>query len=663
MRRTGRNQTMGSRGMVSILVTATLGGCSSGGGDAGSVDVTTVALSASDVASVSVTITGDGIPTPIEAALSKSGNRWAGTVGKIPAGVNRTFAAGAYDGAHSLIFQGQASGVTISKNAVAAVLIVLQQSVAPQPFANSAPRIGSVVADASSVEIGGAVGLALAASDPDGDPLTYSWTAETGTFTGGNTSTPTWTPALDTAGTVSITGQVQDGRGGTAAATLTVSVDKGKGSAQISATFNTWPVIQTVTASQGQVAPGTSVELSVTAADSDGDALSYAWNDGGCGGTLSDATSRTPTWTAPGTAPVDGTCTLTVVASDGLGGSTTGRLTINIGAAVTNTPPTVDTAFQSLLEVPLGGTVTLRVTAHDPEGQPVTFAWTASVGTLGTPTTIPAGSEVVWTAPTLTGTFTIRAEASDSLGAKAPTDFPVTVTCGETGGPAMVALPEGYCIDSTEVTRTQYDTWLATGPDTSTQDATTCGWNSTFEPEATCMAESYVCQGDTCGNHPQVCVDWCDAAAYCLAVGKRLCGKIGGGSNDYNDFADATSSQWFGACSDGGSRAYPYGDAYLQTACNGPEYGLGTTVPVGSLTGCRSDKPGYEGVYDLSGNVWEWEDSCSPREAGPAIDACRLRGGSFFPEFNLTCALGGINYVVGNRSTTLGRAGFRCCSN
>jgi hypothetical protein len=55
----------------------------------------------------------------------------------------------------------------------------------------------------------------------------------------------------------------------------------------------------------------------------------------------------------------------------------------------------------------------------------------------------------------------------------------------------------------------------------------------------------------------QVCVDWCDAHAYCKPVGKRLCGKIGGGPNLYADYASASSSEWYRACSSGGSFTYP----------------------------------------------------------------------------------------------------------
>jgi formylglycine-generating enzyme required for sulfatase activity len=220
----------------------------------------------------------------------------------------------------------------------------------------------------------------------------------------------------------------------------------------------------------------------------------------------------------------------------------------------------------------------------------------------------------------------------------------------------MVALPQGYSIGRTEVTRCQYQVWLDTNPQTN-QQPSYCSWNTTFTPSSICMASSYVCQGASCGNHPQVCVDWCDAYAYCKGVGKRLCGKRGGRANVYGAGASARPSQWYNAClSDGSNNAYPYGSTYSGSTCNGKDAGKGTTVPVGSMSGCQSMVAGYEGVYDLSGNVWEWEDSCDGT-AGQQ-DLCRVRGGSFGDyDSHLRC-----DYVIdGVRYGAYDYIGLRCC--
>jgi formylglycine-generating enzyme required for sulfatase activity len=148
-------------------------------------------------------------------------------------------------------------------------------------------------------------------------------------------------------------------------------------------------------------------------------------------------------------------------------------------------------------------------------------------------------------------------------------------------------------------------------------------------------------------------VDWCDAYAYCQGVGKRLCGKIGGGPNGWNDYADPTLSQWYNACSSHGVNTYVYGNTYDPNACNVQDF----VADVGSNPGCQSPVPGYEGVYDLIGNVMEWEDSCDE-----ASGFCRLHPGSSVQTGATPSALAcSLNSDV-EPSWTITDLGFRCCS-
>ena len=220
---------------------------------------------------------------------------------------------------------------------------------------------------------------------------------------------------------------------------------------------------------------------------------------------------------------------------------------------------------------------------------------------------------------------------------------------GGTGGSCQptvaVSMPGGYQIDATEVTGCQYRAWLDTNPSTVGQPSV-CTWNDSFEP--TCYSHS---------DRPVACVDWCDAYAYCKWVGKRLCGKIGGGANDYANDANPSTSQWYAACSQGGVYSYPYGNTYDGLACNGMEYwtaGWGyRALDVGSLSTCQS----YPGLYDMSGNVSEWEDSCSGNE-------CHARGGSFRGADGTWLTLGcSSDYSGRPRDYKYDNIGFRCCSN
>jgi sulfatase modifying factor 1 len=247
----------------------------------------------------------------------------------------------------------------------------------------------------------------------------------------------------------------------------------------------------------------------------------------------------------------------------------------------------------------------------------------------------------------------MAAGTGDAAGADGSGDS--GAACPGTAGPAMVRLPQGYCIDSTEVTRGQYQAWVATNPPTSGQPAR-CTSKTNFVPDVECMS-SGVYAGSGSEYHPQVCVDWCDAHAYCRAVGKRLCGKIGGGAGGYDDYANASLSQWYNACvSDGANRAFPYGNTYQPNYCNGYDNNLFVTVPVGSMHDCQSSVAGYAGVYDLSGNVWEWEDACG---APGQPDWCRLRGGSFgLQSPNLGCGADNYDRVTYARPGI----GLRCCA-
>ena len=90
------------------------------------------------------------------------------------------------------------------------------------PPANQPPTV-TARCEPCSVEPGGVSQVTADARDPDGDALTYRWTAPAGSFAEPTASSTQWTaPTAD--GPVPLTVAVDDGRGGTASDTVTVQV-------------------------------------------------------------------------------------------------------------------------------------------------------------------------------------------------------------------------------------------------------------------------------------------------------------------------------------------------------------------------------------------------------------------------------------------------------
>jgi formylglycine-generating enzyme len=207
-----------------------------------------------------------------------------------------------------------------------------------------------------------------------------------------------------------------------------------------------------------------------------------------------------------------------------------------------------------------------------------------------------------------------------------------------------LALADGYCIDENEVTAAHYRAFLDSKPDVSAQPAV-CAGNLSF---------SNTCKFTSPEKEPQRCVDWCDARAYCESVGKRLCGSSSGGAMAFDSPAAASENQWYAACSHAGAHPYPYGDEYDGGACWGADRPTAGALTVKSAAGCVG---GYEGVWDMSGSLAEWIDSCNA-ESGMA-DSCRIRGGaSSGTAEQLRCDA----EAATMRSTSSSYIGFRCCA-
>jgi sulfatase modifying factor 1 len=225
-------------------------------------------------------------------------------------------------------------------------------------------------------------------------------------------------------------------------------------------------------------------------------------------------------------------------------------------------------------------------------------------------------------------------------------DSPLDGFCPGEAGPASVLVSGTFCADSTEVSNAQYAQFLA-ATDASSGQPTYCSWNTSYQPSSGWPATGR-------DGYPVAFVDWCDAYMFCQWAGKRLCGDLDGGPAALGNLGNPSFDQWDRACSQNGALLYPYGGVYDAGACNGLDHAAGMTVPAGSMASCAG---GYPGLFDMSGNVLEWEDACN--QSVGSFDHCTLRGGSFN---SAAAALECAATTSPRRKDTSSDVGFRCCS-
>jgi len=222
---------------------------------------------------------------------------------------------------------------------------------------------------------------------------------------------------------------------------------------------------------------------------------------------------------------------------------------------------------------------------------------------------------------------------------------------GSQGPPsALVSSAAGsYCVDSTEVTNAQYGAFLDAGVQLAAggvpAGCAVDGGSTDYTPGAWPAPPGS-------DRLPVVNVTWCQAYAYCAWAGKRMCGQIGGGALAQSSFADPAASQWYSACSKGGTLVYPYGDTFDAATCGGQAAGS-SLVNVGPPTGCQG---GFAGLYNMSGNVWEWTDACA--SFAPTA-ACYTMGGAFDGTASDQECVSNRSWV---RNASAGNIGIRCCA-
>ncbi len=127
-------------------------------------------------------------------------------------------------------------------------------------------------------------------------------------------------------------------------------------------------------------------------------------------------------------------------------------------------------------------------------------------------------------------------------------------------------------------------------------------------------------------KRPLANVSWTEAAVICLDAGKRLC----------------TGDEWIAACRGSGDNRYPYGQQFQSESC---PVGTRRVLKSGDFSDCQAG-----GVFDMTGNLWEWVDNREQRYP-------LMMGGGFKsgPEAHCEAA------SRANPATKADDVGFRCC--
>ncbi|MFZ2540656.1 MAG: SUMF1/EgtB/PvdO family nonheme iron enzyme [Gallionella sp.] len=203
-------------------------------------------------------------------------------------------------------------------------------------------------------------------------------------------------------------------------------------------------------------------------------------------------------------------------------------------------------------------------------------------------------------------------------------------------GPEYIAKTKSFLIDKYEVTNLQYKQFI----------------NDTNRKSPNHFRSRTYPEGKV--DHPVVFVSWYDAHDYCKWAGKRL----------------PTDIEWEKAARGTDGRDYPWGDDFDVNKVNSPVRWSslkmkGDTLPTGSF---EAGKSPY-GLYDMSGNVWEWTDSWYTQYPGnqwPSENYGELykvlKGGSWWDCSFYQC---GVSAPVFNRSyfkqnIKNSSFGFRC---
>jgi outer membrane protein OmpA-like peptidoglycan-associated protein len=194
--------------------------------------------------------------------------------------------------------------------------LVVRWGFPPPPPPPNRPPVAACSANPSTIFVDSTepVAVHVNASDPDNDPLTYSYTATGGTVEGTGADAR-WNPAGVSAGTYTVNVKVDDGKGGTAtcAADIIVQVRPNR------------PPTISCTTDRNPILPGERTGITSVASDPDNDPLTFSYTTTG-----GQIIGEGPKVQFDSTGLQPGSYTVKCAVSDGRGGTAEASTTVDV---------------------------------------------------------------------------------------------------------------------------------------------------------------------------------------------------------------------------------------------------------------------------------------------------------------------------------------------
>jgi formylglycine-generating enzyme required for sulfatase activity len=180
-----------------------------------------------------------------------------------------------------------------------------------------------------------------------------------------------------------------------------------------------------------------------------------------------------------------------------------------------------------------------------------------------------------------------------------------------------------------------------------------CDWAwATLEPFSSRITQEGLNFANGWRDYPAVGLDWCEARAFCALLGKDLCGDLEGGANE----ADNSRSRWYMACSKNTAFIHSFQESPGPIACHAEDASTCPSIDAMLPVTATSCPGGFDGLFNMSGNAWEWTRHCYRGRGTAESDDCQVRGGNC-ASADISCGAS----ATFSRSNLSEDITFRCC--